>query len=98
MYSKRRDTTDHHAVRCAGCIDALHRPGRLVAPHLAAATLDRANLTGVLWSEQTTWPAAMRTVMHARSEQVRPGLWRVIGCSSAKRGSGHAFQAREVMQ
>ena len=33
MYSKRRDTTDHHAVRCARCIDALHRTGRLVAPH-----------------------------------------------------------------
>jgi len=32
MYSRRRDTADHHAVRRAGRIDAVHSPGRLVAP------------------------------------------------------------------
>jgi hypothetical protein len=26
-------TADHHAIRCAGRIDAVHSPGRLVAPH-----------------------------------------------------------------
>jgi hypothetical protein len=52
MYSRRRDTADHHAARCAGRIDAVHSPGRLVAPRCrtrhAASDLRNASPSQVI--------------------------------------------------
>ena len=50
---------------------------------LRAADLGGADLTGVLWSDKTHWPEAVAKAMRARSEELRPGVWRVVGSGSA---------------
>jgi hypothetical protein len=37
----------------------------------------------VLWSNGTLWPEVKASLMRDRSEELRPGVWRVVG-------SGHA--------
>jgi pentapeptide repeat protein len=51
----------------------------LTGADLTGAILARADLTGMLWSVHTEWPGAMAKAMKARSEEVRPGIWRVVG-------------------
>ena len=50
---------------------------------LRDASLHDADLAQVLWSSGTLWPEVKASLMRDRSEELRPGVWRVVG-------SGHA--------
>src|SRR6266568_1642326 len=63
--------------------DATLIGANLTGADLAGATLGGADLTGMLWSVHTEWPGAMAKAMKARSEEVRPGIWRVVGSGTA---------------
>jgi hypothetical protein len=51
----------------------------LTGADLTGADLGGADLTGMLWSVHTEWPGGMAKAMKARSEEVGPGIWRVVG-------------------
>jgi uncharacterized protein YjbI with pentapeptide repeats len=55
----------------------------LAGADLADAILTDADLARVLWSSGTSWPANMASLMRNRSEELRPGIWRVIGSGNA---------------
>jgi hypothetical protein len=91
MDSKQRDTTDHHAVRCAGCIDALHRPGRLVTPPHAGCRAGLWPWRRSLWLAVAPRPARRRGLArsrrapqarasreHARHRHLPPRLWAAL--------------------
>jgi Pentapeptide repeats (8 copies) len=50
---------------------------------LYEADLSDAGLVGVLWSATTRWPKDVMTAMKERSDEVRPGVWRVAGSGGA---------------
>jgi Pentapeptide repeats (8 copies) len=50
---------------------------------LRGATLHDANLAQVLWSSGTLWPEDKASLMRDRSEELRPGVWRVVGSGTA---------------
>ncbi len=50
---------------------------------LAGADLRNAILDEALWSDTTQWPGAMAKAIKARSEEVRPGVWQVVGSGGA---------------
>ena len=51
---------------------------------LRAARLTGANLVEVLWSGRTLWPEEMASLMRDRSEELRPGVWRVVGSGNGE--------------
>ena len=50
----------------------------------ALADLAGANLVQVLWSSGTLWPADKASLIRDRSEELRPGVWRVVGSGKAE--------------
>jgi hypothetical protein len=50
---------------------------------LGDADLGDANLAQVLWSTGTLWPGDMASLMRDRSEELRPGVWQVVGSGNA---------------
>ena len=56
----------------------------LAGARLGGVILADAYLTGMLWSAHTKWPTrGMAEFIKARSEELRPGVWRVAGAGSA---------------
>src|SRR5580704_10695634 len=55
----------------------------LTRANLTAADLDHANLAQMLWSSGTLWPEDKASLMRERSEELRPGVWRVAGSGNA---------------
>ena len=50
---------------------------------LRDANLHDAGLAQVLWSCGTLWPEVEASLMRDRSEELRPGVWRVVGSGNA---------------
>jgi len=50
---------------------------------LRDANLHDADLAQVLWSSGTLWPEVKASLMRDRSEELRPGVWRVVGSGNA---------------
>ena len=50
---------------------------------LRDANLHDADLAQLLWSSGTLWPEAKASLMRDRSEELRPGVWRVVGSGNA---------------
>ena len=50
---------------------------------LRDANLHDADLAQVLWSSGTFWPEVKASLMRDRSEELRPGVWRVAGSGNA---------------
>ena len=46
---------------------------------LRDASLRGANLAHVLWSRGTLWPKDKAPLIQNRSEELRPGVWRIVG-------------------
>ena len=46
---------------------------------LRDASLRDANLAHVLWSRGTLWPKDKAPLIQDRSEELRPGVWRIVG-------------------
>src|SRR6266568_4649321 len=67
----------------ANLAEAILIDANLTGADLTGVTLGGADLTGMLWSVHTEWPGAMAKAMKARSEEVRPGIWRVVGSGTA---------------
>lgn len=59
------------------------RGADLTDARLGCADLTDANLTEVLWSGRTLWPEGMASLIQNRSEELRPGLWRVVGAGGS---------------
>jgi hypothetical protein len=55
----------------------------LRATNLRGAILTGADLAQVLWSSGTLWPTDMASLIRDRSEELRPGIWRVTGSGNA---------------
>jgi len=51
----------------------------LYGADLAGADLASANLARVLWSSGTLWPEDQAPLIQDRSEELRPGVWRIVG-------------------
>jgi hypothetical protein len=67
-------------------IDAYLTGADLTDADLTGANLYGAYLIGALWSDTTRWPGSEARRMKARSEELRPGVWRVAGSGSADAG------------
>ncbi|WP_412521140.1 pentapeptide repeat-containing protein [Actinomadura madurae] len=53
---------------------------------LSGARLTRANLAGVRWTVPgTRWPAGLADTMRARSREIEPGVWEVVGVNGPDR-------------
>ena len=50
---------------------------------LRDANLHDTDLAQVLWSSGTLWPEVKASLMRDRSEELRPGVWRVVGSGNA---------------
>jgi uncharacterized protein YjbI with pentapeptide repeats len=79
--------TDLHDANlaCADLHDANLTRADLCGANLLGANLHDANLAQVLWSSRTLWPEAKASLMRNGSEELRPGVWRVIRSGN----SGH---------
>lgn len=53
------------------------RAADLRAADLRTADLGEANLSGVIWSAKTKWPAGMLSAIRKRSSQIEPGLFKI---------------------
>ncbi|MGB6577127.1 MAG: pentapeptide repeat-containing protein [Streptosporangiaceae bacterium] len=74
----------HHAILTRADLYGADLVGAdLTHADLREANLHDAALAQVLWSSGTLWPEVKAPLMRDRSEELRPGVWRVFG-------SGHA--------